>query len=109
MNYNIGQGKEWLESLSGKDCSYGHKWNKPSDGKDSVTKVWFFDVQWSDCPVEVEKEVKDIWCNMSFGNDYFIYKVDLDEELFDMYPAIYFWLEHKGVQKGEEVIIHWWW
>lgn len=108
-DFKIDQGKEWLATLSGIDCSYGNKWNKPSDGHDSVTKVWYFDVQWSDCPVEVEEQVIKAWQDYDLGNDRYIFKCKLDEELFNDYPAIYFWLEHKGVQKGEKVIVHWWW
>lgn len=109
MDFTIDQGKEWLASLSGKDTSYGNKWDKPSDGHDSVTKVWYFDVQWSDCPVEVEEQVIQVWEDYELGNDRYMFKCNLDEELFEEYPAIYFWLEHKGVQKGEKVIVHWWW
>lgn len=109
MEFNIDQGKEWLATLSGKDCSYGNKWDKPSDGHDSLRKEWFFDVQWSDCPVEVETEVRQAWRDYELGNDRYIIKREMDEELFEEYPAIYFWLEHKGVQQGEMVIIHWWW
>jgi hypothetical protein len=100
---------DFIKSLSGKDTSYGHKWNKPSDGHNSVYKVWFFDVQWSDCPEEVEKEVIKAWRSYELGNDQYILKKSLDEELFEEMPCVYYWLKHKGVQDNEEVIIHWWW
>lgn len=77
--------------------------------RDSVSKKWFFDVQWSDCPDFVEDEVRHLWGDYELGNDNYIVKRELDEELFEEYPNIYFWLKHKGVQQGEEVIIHWWW
>lgn len=63
----------------------------------SVRKEWYFDVQWSDCPQYVEDEVQQLWGDYELGNDRYIAKVDLDEELFDRYPRIYFWLKHKGV------------
>lgn len=78
-------------------------------GSDSVYKKWYFDVQWSDCPEFVEDEVKYIWKDYELGNDKYIHKVRLDEELFDEYPNIYYWLKHKGVGEDEEVVIHWWW
>ena len=86
----------------------------PQDGTvveniNSVRKVWFFDVQWSDCPKSVESEVREIWSSHGLGNDYYIYRTDLDEELFENYPRVYFWLKHKGVAEGERVIVHWWW
>lgn len=77
--------------------------------RDSVSKRWFFDAQWSDCPDFVEDEVRHLWGDYGLGNDNYIVKRELDEELFQEYPNIYFWLKHKGVQQGEEVIIHWWW
>lgn len=109
MEFTIGQGEQWLATLSGKDTSYGHKWGKPSDGDDSVRKVWFFDVQWSDCPIEVEQEVISAWQDYELGNDRYIIKCKLDEDLFEDYPNIYFWLQHKGVEQNAQVIIHWWW
>ncbi|AII27082.1 hypothetical protein ICP22011A_0038 [Vibrio phage ICP2_2011_A] len=75
----------------------------------SVRKVWFFDVQWSDCPEFVEKEVRESWSDFSLGNDHYFWKTEVDEELFDRYPNIYFWLKHKGVPEGEQVLVHWWW
>jgi hypothetical protein len=75
----------------------------------SVRKVWFFDVQWSDCPKSVESEVRSLWRSQELGNDSYFSKWDLGEDLFESYPKIYFWLVHKGVPKGESVYIHWWW
>lgn len=88
--------------------------NAPVDGtkidsSNSVYKVWFFDVQWSDCPTIVEDEVRSLWRCYELGNDYYMWKTTLDSELFEEYPRIYFWLRHKGVSEGEKVIVHWWW
>lgn len=77
--------------------------------RDSVSKVWFFDVQWSDCPDFVESEVRHLWEEYELGNDNYIIQKELDDELFNTYPNIYYWLMHKGVGNGEKVIIHWWW
>ena len=99
----------FLALLGKKDTSYGSKWDLEPDGEESVRKVWFFDVQWSDCPVEVESDVRKLWRDFEFGNDYYMFKGKLDAELFDSYPMIYMWLKHKGVQEDELVIIHWWW
>lgn len=106
---SIEDGPKFIASLSGKDTSYSAKWDGPSDGESSVSKVWYFDAQWSDCPDEVEAEVQQIWKDYDLGNDHYMFKTTLDEGLFESYPRVYFWLEYKGVQKGEEVIVHWWW
>lgn len=88
--------------------------NAPEDGtvleeRNSVYKIWFFDVQWSDCPEYVEEEVANLWRDHELGNDYYMWKRTLDDEMFESYPRIYFWLKHKGVAEGEEVVVHWWW
>jgi hypothetical protein len=75
----------------------------------SIKKVFFFDVQWSDCPRSVKEEVKHIWRDHDLGNDTYIYKTTLDEDLFEQYPRVYFWLKFNKVKEGENVIIHWWW
>lgn len=81
----------------------------PIPQQESVSKRWFFDVQWSDCPDFVESEVRHLWGEYGLGNDNYIVQKELDDELFNTYPNIYYWLMHKGVEKGDKVIIHWWW
>ena len=75
----------------------------------SVSKQWFFDVQWSDCPEFVTHEVRHLWTAYELGNDNYIVKLKLDDELFKTYPNIYFWLLHNGVHLNDRVIVHWWW
>lgn len=100
--------------------------------KNSVTKKWFFDVQWSDCPVEIEELVSSLWSKYELGNDNYILKtspLDCRETLtgskFVWGPTKeeqLGWVEHeldgnlladflvgKGVGEEEDVIIHWWW
>lgn len=77
--------------------------------RNSVFKVWFFDVQWSDCPDFVEDEVKNLWDNQELSNDSSLSIHHLDDELFDEYPSIYLWLKYKGVKQDDKVVIHWWW
>lgn len=86
----------------------GSRCNIP-EAPNSVSKVYFFDVQWSDCPIFVYEEVRQIWIDYDLGNDYYIYKTQLDSELLESYPRVYSWLKHKGVKEDERVIIHWWW
>lgn len=77
--------------------------------RSSVRNVKFFDVQWSDCPTFVLEDIKQIWSDFHLGNDDYIYKTALDDDLFERYPRVYFWLLHKDVKINEQVIIHWWW
>lgn len=75
----------------------------------SVYDIKFFDVTWTDTPEYVKQEVRQLWADFSLGNDHYIYKTELNEELFESYPRIYLWLQHKNVQLNEKVIINWWW
>lgn len=77
--------------------------------KDSVYKTWFFDVQWSDCPVSIQDEVRILWDRHNLGNDLFCIKQKLSDHFFEYYPLTYMWLKHKGVSEGETFVIHWWW
>lgn len=79
------------------------------DTNNSVYSIKFFDVTWTDTPEYVKEEVRQLWSDYELGNDRYIYKTQLDEELFESYPRIYLWLQHKDVQPNEKIIIHWWW
>lgn len=108
--YAITDMDKFLEDIAGDKCTI----DNIQDGTvvqaaNSVQKVWFFDVQWSDCPKRVAAEVQEMWGVYELRNDDCIVKTILDENLFEEYPNVYFWLLHKGVSLGEKVIIHWWW
>lgn len=77
---------------------------------ESVTKKWFFDVQTPNCPEFVKDEVIDLWQEYDLGNDNYIFYIhSFGVNIFEEYPKIYFWLKHKGVKDGDEVIIYYWW
>lgn len=108
--YTLDDYEEFIKDVEEEKKTHQH----PADGtviekRNSVSKEWFFDVQWSDAPVSVEAEISDLWRDMEFGNDHYIYKTNLDEELFEHCPKTYFWLKSKGVPLGDKVFIHWWW
>lgn len=102
---------------SGKTSSYHHKWNNTPnpDGVDKgLRKVWFLDAQWSDCPVEVEDEVKALWVRYNLGNDRYMFKTtrkELIEEISQSIKVDYIvqYLAEQGVSDECEVVIHWWW
>lgn len=106
--FEIGDMDKFLQKIKESQVtdSHGGATENPTS---SVRDVKFFVVQWSDCPRYVEEEVRQLWGNSGYGNDNYICKRELDEELFHEYPRIYFWLKHKGVADGEQVLIHWWW
>lgn len=125
---------------SGRTSSYEHKRNDwkevplPEKIKGSGFKQWWvLNAQWTDCPVEVENQVKDIWQTLEYGNDNFYYKtslsdlIDLSEEAgtvrawddvlckriekpFDV-TAITKWVKEQRpeMKDDEEFLIHWWW
>ena len=95
---------------SGRVTDHCHKfddWQEhdASHAEDCIRQHTLFDVQWSNCPVEVEAEVKQLWRDFGLGNDYYYVHwntLDYGEE----YPIIDEYLKSRGVT---ECLIHWWW
>lgn len=100
-------------NLSGRTTCYEHKfddkWKEfPKNcGKECIRDIKYFDVQWSNCPKEVEKEVQEMWVDFELGNDHYI--VHWHKGLGRRYPITAEFLKSKGVEETDEVIIHWWW
>lgn len=105
---------------SGRTTSLDHKrsnWKSKglNIGKECIRKVNFFDVQWSNCPIEVEDAVKELWDMWELGNDHYFIKWNWDFENSDEYPkggkVVGDFLRSKGFKEGdgEEIIIYWWW
>lgn len=98
---------------SGKTSSYNHKWNdtpNPPDTKKGFRKVWFLDAQWSTCPIEVERQVREMWSDYDCGNDRYVIKTDL-ATLRDSYPVVAQYVAEQQPDIGEEelILVHWWW
>jgi hypothetical protein len=97
-------------AYSGRTTSHHHKrddWKDvPTDGRECIQAVNFFDVQWSNCPVEVEDEVKRLWRDYELGNDNYFFKWGECDEEEDTYPIIAKYLKSRGITKCH---IHWWW
>lgn len=95
---------------SGKTTCFEHKhndWkNSKGAGPECIQTVTVFEVQWSNCPVEVQDEVRELWRDREYGNDHYYAKWDSDGELCDRYPIIAEYLKSKGVTN---CLIHWWW
>jgi hypothetical protein len=103
--YKINELDKFLSDLKGETTAMLSSKLSPN----SVYKQWYFNAQSTDCPIEVEDEVRNLWEEIGLGNDNYIYHTKVNQKLFKNYPKIYFWLKHKGVPNNEEVIIHWWW
>lgn len=101
-----------MTEFSGRTTQHSHKFDgwqdHPITDTKSVAKVTVLDAQWSDCPVEVEAEVKKLWRDYELGNDRYIFKFDIEEYAED-YPLITKWLRMNNVDDSETVWIHWWW
>lgn len=87
----------------------------PGAGKDCIQQVTVFNVQWSNCPVEVETEVRQLWRDNELGNDRYFYPWNDSEEErnengesqdSEEYPIIAEYLRSRGVTK---CWIQWWW
>lgn len=85
----------------------------------AISQVTVFNAQWTDCPVEVEDEVKKLWHWQEFGNDNYYYSWDTNSEYWgeedidgssqtvgEAFPLIDEYLKSKGITK---CLIHWWW
>ena len=98
-------------NFSGRTTCYEHKFNweekEPNIGRECIQNVKFFDVQWSNCPTEVEDEVRKMWADFELGNDH--YFIEWHEDLEEDYPIVSAFLKHKGLTNDDKIIIHWWW
>lgn len=85
----------------------GDAWKEnPNTGPDCIRAINFFDVQWSNCPVEVEAEVKQIWKDYELGNDNYFFKWGAYDTEEEDYPIVAAYLKSRGIEKCH---IHWWW
>ena len=95
---------------SGRTSAYVHKFNDwkskdTADIPDCIQQHTIFEAQWTNCPVEVEDEVKRLWTNRELGNDKYYTQWD-DEKDSEDYPIIAEYLRSRGITK---CLIHWWW
>lgn len=86
----------------------------------AIQQVTVFNVQWTDCPVEVEAEVSRLWRENELRNDNCYYAWDSDSEapwtedqedgddrtMATEYPLIDAYLRARGLTR---CLIHWWW
>ena len=103
---------------SGRTTAPEHKrddWkNNKGPFEKAIQQKTIFYVQWTDCPVEVENEVKKLWRDNELNNnDYFDWDAtddddDNDEEktLIERYPVIHQYLIQHNIQN---CLINWWW
>tara|TARA_B100000614_G_scaffold262909_1_gene300550 strand:+ start:107507 stop:107800 length:294 start_codon:yes stop_codon:yes gene_type:complete len=96
-------------NYSGRTSAYEHKRDDWADHKGPFTPAiqqqTVFNAQWTDCPVEVEDEVRRLWQDVEYGNDVYYFSWSSEENGSD-YPIIDEYLKSKGVEK---CLIHWWW
>lgn len=96
-------------NYSGRTTAYEHKhpgWEtRDGNETDCIQQKTVFEVQWSNCPVEVEAEVIRLWQDYNFGNDSHYFSWESEEnEIY--YPIIGAYLKSRNVTK---CLIHWWW
>lgn len=99
-----------MVKYSGRTTAYEHKFDNWKDVDVStipyaLNSQIVFEVQWSDCPIEVADEVKRLWKDITLGNDYFYFSW-ISSEYGEDYPIINEYLLSNNV---EECLIHWWW
>lgn len=109
------------EGWSDKTSSYHHKWNdtpNPIDVNPALKQVWVLDLQWSDCPEELQREAKYIWQSWSLGNDHCYKQFTLEDlksdystdlPLINKYISEQIEIRNLDIKEKEQVLIHWWW
>lgn len=97
-------------------------------------QYWVLDAQWTDCPLEVEADVKKIWSFKELGNDKYMWRGSI-RDLEDMaelgsdpdysyqeyvegegwkhvplnLDSLIAYVKAQGRADDEDFIIHWWW
>jgi len=72
----------------------------------ALSQVWLLEAQWSDIPKDVQDEVKKIWRENNYGNDYYYFVWDKIWDDDEQYPALAKYLSERNVTK---CLIHYWW
>lgn len=87
----------------------------------AFNQYWVLDAQWTDCPEEVEEQVRSLWKYFELGNDNFMWRgtlkslVDLDGEMGGYLKEpmkldkLIDYAREQGREDDETFIIHWWW
>lgn len=105
-----------LPEFSGRTTCIEHKdskgWEKvgKNHGRECVQDFKVLDVQWSNCPVEIENEVRKMWQEYELGNNNCYVRWAFDD-MEEVYPLIAAFLRSKGLSENndERILIHWWW
>lgn len=106
-----------MTEYCGRTSAYGHKHENWREFKGkippAISQVTVFNAQWTDCPVEVENEVKRLWRDNELRNDVCYYHWTAEDQVdggrshdAETYPLIAEYLASKGVT---DCLIHWWW
>lgn len=72
----------------------------------AISLVTVLEATWTDCPLEVQNEIRVLWRDNEFGNDNNYYSWFGDEDEARQYPEIDRYLTAHGVTK---CLIHYWW
>ena len=99
-----------MTEYSGRTTAYKHKFDNWQEnglniGEDCIQEQTIFEVQWSNCPVEIVAEVIKLWQDYEAGNDHWYLGWD-GEEMSEDYPMINSYLVSRNITK---CLIHWWW
>lgn len=86
------------------------------DDKPALQKRWVLEAQWSDCPIEIEEIVGELWSVAGLRNDNNVYITTIEGLLEEEYridessrKMLVDYLRETGVQDGETVYIYYWW
>lgn len=102
--YLLRLGLEYCWVYAGRNSPYNKHLPQPNEY--GISSVMVFEVQWSNCPVEVIPDVVKLWENTDLYNDNYFFPWNGSDRLNWEYPLIAEYLKSRNVN---ECLIRWWW
>lgn len=73
----------------------------------AISRPVVITAQWTDLPEEVVEEVRRLWSEGEYGNDYYYVNFDVEEDNWDgQYPNLVAYMKEHDL---ESALIHFWW
>lgn len=84
---------------------------------DCIQQTTVLECTWTNCPEEVQADVRKIWDRNEYGNDFYYHPWDPENEYWaegmdkdttyaEAFPKLAAYLKERGVK---QCLIHWWW
>lgn len=78
-----------------------HGKNEPALQQQTILEV-----TWTNCPSDVQEDVRELWADYEYGNDCYYHSWVPDPEITEKYPVLAKYLADNNVSS---CLIHYWW